>query len=118
MSVEIYKWLHLVGLGLVSFGFGALFLKPEDPSKRKIVSIVHGIGLFLVLLGGFAMAAHLKISTLEPWVLFKIVVWLGLGGFLAISKRKPEIATPIQVGLIVLATVAAYLGIFHNQIFS
>ena len=118
ISYEIYKYLHLLGLGLVSFGFGALFLNPQEPAKRKVVAIAHGIGLFPVLLGGFGMAARHKISTAEPWVIFKIVVWLGLGGFIAISKRKPEIAPKVQAVLIVLAMVAAYLGIFHYQLFT
>lgn len=116
MSYEIYKYIHICGLGLAAFAFGALAMRPDDSAKRKMVSIAHGIGLFLILLGGFGMAARLKISTAEPWVLFKIIVWLGLGGFLAISKRKPEIAGKVQIALIALAAVAAYLGIFHHQL--
>lgn len=116
MSYEIYKYIHICGLGLAAFAFGALAMRPNEPTQRKRVSIAHGIGLFLILLGGFGMAARMKISTTEPWVLFKIIVWLGLGGFLAISKRKPEIATQVQIALIALATVAAYLGIFHRQL--
>lgn len=116
MSYEIYKLIHLCGLGLVAFGFGALAMRTDDASKRKMISIIHGIGLFLALLGGFGMAARLKISTTEPWVIFKIVVWLSLGGYLALSKRKPELASKVQVVLGLLAVVAAYLGIFHNQL--
>ena len=116
MSYEVYKLLHLLGLGAVAFSFGAFAMRSEDPAKKKLPSVVHGVGLFLALLGGFGMAAKLKISVATPWVLFKVVVWLGLGAFIAINKRKPALVPKAQMGLILLAVVAAYLGVFHNSL--
>lgn len=117
MSYEVYKFLHLLGLGAVAFSFGAFAMRSEDPSKKKLPSAVHGVGLFLVLLGGFGMAAKMKLAVAStPWVIFKVVVWLGLGGFMAINKRKPDLVPKAQVALTLLAVVAAYLGVFHASL--
>jgi len=117
MSYEVYKLIHLLGLGAVAFSFGAFAMRSEDPSKKKLPSVVHGVGLFLALLGGFGMAAKMKLAVAStPWLIFKVAVWLGLGGFIAINKRKPELAPKAQVALVLLAMVAAYLGIFHASL--
>ena len=117
MSYEFYKLIHLLGLGAVAFSFGAFAMRSEDPAKKKLPSITHGVGLFFVLLGGFGMAAKMKLAVATtPWVLFKVVVWLGLGAFMAINKRKPELVPKAQLILILLAFVAAYLGIFHASL--
>lgn len=116
MSYEIYKFLHLLGLAAIAFSFGAFAMRSEDPSKKKLPSMVHGIGLVLALLGGFGMAAKLKLSVAAPWLIFKIVVWLGLGAFIAINKRKPDLVPKAQLILILLALAAAYLGVFHNSL--
>ena len=116
MSYEVYKFIHLLGLGAVAFSFGAFAMRSEDTSTGKLPSVAHGVGLFLALLGGFGMAAKLKISVATPWLIFKIIVWLGLGAFVAIKKRKPALIPKAQAGLILLAAVAAYLGVFHNSL--
>ena len=76
--------------------------------------MTHGMGLFLALLGGFGMAARLKIDLTQPWVLFKVFVWLLIGGYIAIHKRKPELASKMRLVIVACGTYAAYLGLFHN----
>jgi uncharacterized membrane protein SirB2 len=105
-----------MGLGFVALGVGGLSMGSDDASKKKLTSILHGVGLLLALVGGFGLAAKLKLSVASPWLIYKILVWVALGGFIAIAKRKPELVTKAQLALIVLASVAAYFGVFHYEL--
>jgi len=116
LSLLFYKWLHLMGLGFVALGVGGLSMGSDDASKKKLTSILHGVGLLLALVGGFGLVAKAKLSVASPWLIYKILVWVALGGFIAIAKRKPELVTKAQLALIVLASVAAYFGIFHYEL--
>jgi hypothetical protein len=117
MHQDVYLYLHILGIGAVFFSLGAFAMRSDDPSKKKLTSVIHGVGLFLLLLGGFGLAAKKGYPVgSTPWIWFKLAVWLGLGGFIAINKRKPELAPKAQVALVLLAMLAAYLGIFHASL--
>lgn len=118
MSLETYKLLHLIGIFLFFTASGALIyhaslgLGKEHP-MRKTAFLSHGIGLFLILVGGFGMLARLGfMSSFPNWVIVKIIVWLALGGMLALFYRKPQLARAYWWLVIVLGVVAAYLGLW------
>ena len=109
MTLALYTWIHLGGIALTLLALGALS-QPSD-LKRKSLSIAHGVGLFLALLGGFGMLARAKISATEPTIMIKIALWLALGASIALFKRKSELSTPLWWGVWIIFLIAGYLGI-------
>jgi len=117
MSLEFYKILHISGLILLFFGLSsALTVKMVGVnftgSVKKMAFITHGVGLLLLLVGGFGMLARLGITGgLPNWVLAKLGVWLLLGGAVALAKRKGQWGTPLMVLFVALGILATWLGI-------
>lgn len=122
ISYSVYKLLHIIGLTGLLLTTGAALLASSSgaqlakPIKRKLF-IGHGISLFLLLLAGFGMLARLGIGTTDNpgwpnWVILKIVVWLILGGSLALIIRKPELSRMMWVVITLLVIFSAWLAIF------
>ena len=115
MPVYFYQILHVVGIMMIFMGYGALLarslVKSDATSVRKLGSITSGIGLLLVFVAGFGMIAKLGYSYSAPWLIVKIVIWLALGGVIALINRKPELAKTLWwsiLGLGLLAAVMVY----------
>lgn len=96
MSYEFYKIVHIAGLLLTVFGlFGLITVNLNDsvpkPSVRKIMLMTHGIGLLLLLVAGFGLAARLNLmGQLPNWVYAKLGIWLLVGAAPALIKRQPK----------------------------
>ena len=112
MSLEFYKILHLAGLMALFLGLGGLLAVQGhgNPPTRKLVSIFHGTGLLLLLLGGFGMLAKLKLG-FPGWAIAKMVVWLAMGGMLVLGKRRVFSPAVTWVLAIILGILAAWLGL-------
>ncbi len=119
MSYEIYKLLHFLGIfmvltALAGMAFSAMNSDLAKHPARKLAAMLHGIGLLLMLLGGFGMLARLGITGgLPGWIYAKLALWLVLGGALFFVKRRPGSAKLIWIGSAALAFVASYLGIYR-----
>lgn len=118
-SYQLYKVVHIFGLLLTFMSLGALFLHVHNGGDkasnrgRALVAASHGIGLFLVLLGGFGMLARLKLDFVAvPWVHAKLLIWLLLGGILALPYRVPAAAKALWVTVPVLGGLAAWLAVY------
>jgi hypothetical protein len=117
LAASVYKNMHLLGVFMVLVALGGVLLHhmlggPRDHPWRKPVAITHGIGLLLVLLGGFGMLARLGIHWPWPgWVFAKLVIWVILGGISALVARSRALAQPLWWVTIILAGLAAYLAI-------
>jgi hypothetical protein len=117
MSYEFYKIVHLTGIVLLFTGLvGLLTLKMAGAEAvgrtRKLVFVSHGIGAFLVLLGGFGLLARLQLASSIPnWAWAKIFIWVLAGAAIAVIKRKGQLGWPIFGGLMVLFVTAAWLAI-------
>lgn len=117
ISYEIYKLLHFAGIFSVFLGFGAILInslnQKEQQRIRMFGFIFHGVGLFLILLGGFGMAARLGYAANLPhWVYAKLVAWLFLGGAVALLKRQAS-KFPLWITLIVASGIfAAAMAIY------
>lgn len=98
---------------MVFMGYGALLArslaKSENKSVKKLGSITSGIGLILILVAGFGLIAKMGYSMTTPWILVKLVVWLILGGLIALINRLPGLAWLLWWVLIALGGVAAYM---------
>jgi hypothetical protein len=117
ISLVVYKNLHLIGVFMILVALGGLILHQINASTRELVwrkpvAITHGIGMVLVLVGGFGMLARLGIHWPWPgWVLGKVVIWLVLGVMIAVIGRRPGLAKPLWWSTIALAAIAAYLAL-------
>jgi hypothetical protein len=117
VSLLIYKNLHLIGVFMILVALGGLILQQINTTTRaqgwrKPVAITHGIGMVLVVVGGFGMLARLGIFWPWPgWVLGKIIIWLVLGVLVAVIGRMPALAKPLWWITIALGAIAAYLAL-------
>jgi hypothetical protein len=118
LAVAVYKNMHLLGVFMVLVALGGVLLHhilggARDHSWRKPVAITHGIGLLLVLLGGFGMLARLGIHWPWPgWILVKLVIWVIFGALSALVARSATLAQPLWWVTIILAGLAAYLALY------
>jgi len=112
MNVEVYRIIHLIGLVLLILGLGGVVLLRDELKKglktgtAKCLGAFHGIGLLLMLLGGFGMIAKLQYG-FPGWIIAKLVIWLILGGWLVVGK-KGSLSPPLYWAVILLLCTAAF----------
>ena len=116
MSLLFYKILHILGLLLAFAALGALTFeahvgRAENKEGRRLTGIAHGAGLLLLLVSGFGMLARLG-GGFPGWVIAKIVIWLVIGGIIALIRRQPRWAGFLWFALPVLGTFAGYLALY------
>lgn len=116
LSITVYNFIHIVGLIMIftALGGAATFAAnggaKENNTWRKKIAITHGVGLFLMLLGGFGMLARLQIHFPWPgWITAKFIIWLVLGGCIALSYRKPVPAFALAIAA---GIAAAFLALW------
>lgn len=114
MNYETYRLVHFAGIFILLFAFGSLF---TGDKTTKGAAIGHGIGLLLILLGGFGMQAKLKDAyqiiygtSFPTWMILKIVIWVILGGAMVLAKRRIIKGLCAWVLIIALALASAYLA--------
>jgi hypothetical protein len=117
-----YKLIHLLGVLLVFLSLGGRVQQAAAAggvtgrgSATRLVSVTHGLGLFLVLLGGFGLMARLGIThglSWPGWIWVKVGVWVTLGAALALPLRFPALARPLWLILPLLGATAVYMAVF------
>lgn len=115
ISYQIYKIIHILGIAVAFYAFGRLAIsiqsKASDPKSRKVNMMLHGVGLFLILLGGFGMMARLGIINGIPgWIWAKLSIWLILGGIVVLFKKLSHLMTVWMTAIFALLIVAVYLA--------
>jgi hypothetical protein len=123
----LYKVVHIVGIVLAMSALGGAALlamvgasdavTAGGRSPRRLLAILHGLGAFLILLGGFGMLARLGIvqggvTSFPGWLLVKLVVWVVVAAALFVPRRRPALARALLLSLPVLGGLAAYMAIY------
>ena len=117
MCCEFYKILHLFAIfltltGLVSLAAWALSGASAQKPIRRFSMISHGIGLTLILVSGFGLAARLGYGKGLPiWIYYKLTIWLLAGAALSLVKRAPQKSKLWMVLILALFTVAASIAV-------
>ncbi len=116
MSFETYILLHIIGIGLLiasisGLSVHAIVSQDKKEPLRKLLFIIHGIGLFLVLLGGFGMLARISIHWPWPnWVKLKFLIWVIFGGLSSLLYISRTINKAIYISAPLLFICAWYLA--------
>lgn len=90
LDYNAYKIVHFIGLVLLFQGLGAIMLsRGQDGRAPRSATVLHGLGLLIMLIGGFGMLARLQIVEFPwpLWVFGKFGVWLLLGALPVLAKR-------------------------------
>ena len=85
-----------------------------DPWARRL-GVLHGLALFLVLLGGFGMLARLDVThelgLLPGWVWAKLVIWTLLGSAVLAARRSTSWSARLLVAAPALAVLAGIIAL-------
>jgi hypothetical protein len=115
---EVYKVLHIVGVLLTFAVLGGLALtvangaSKSTSSVRRLIAATHGVGTFIILLGGFGALARLGITAGLPlWIWIKVACWAIIAALVVVPYRRPELARPIFWFLPIVGTVAVWAAI-------
>ena len=120
MPLAFYKVLHILAVFFVISALGGLALHAASGQRkdanplRKLVAILHGAGLVLALIGGFGALAKMGVggALIPGWAWAKMVIWLLLGGAIAVPYRAPHLARHLLWVVPVLGGVATWLAIY------
>ena len=120
---DAYEIVHLIGIALTMAALGATALHALEggtrrgPRARRALVVTYGVGLFLILLGGFGMLARLGIAragvaTFPGWLWAKLTVWAVLGAVMMLPYRRPAWAMPMLLLTPLLIGLATYFALY------
>ncbi|MEO0444535.1 MAG: hypothetical protein AAF191_00515 [Verrucomicrobiota bacterium] len=122
----VYFPMHVLGILLVFVALGGMTvwiraqgLGTEPPFRRRTLSILHGVGLFLILTGGFGLMKVVGIkhaSAYPNWVLVKFAVWLVLCVSSLLLLWKPKLSWWFLMAFIALGVFSASVGKFKQAV--
>jgi hypothetical protein len=131
ISYTVYKLVHYLGIfatvallgaalgrGAQQGGAGGMpsvdgsSVGTHDPWRRRF-NVLHGVGLFVILLGGFGMLARLGITQglgLPGWIWAKLAIWTVFVGLIVVARRTASAAARALIVLPLLAALAGYIA--------
>jgi len=118
MSIITYKLMHLLGIFALLVALAGMAThaaaghSKEDNTSYKSLLAFHGIGALLALTGGFGLLARLGLAEegLPGWIWAKLLLWVALGGLVALPYRRKGLARPILFLLPLLGFLGALLA--------
>lgn len=117
MSYQFYKVIHILGVLLVFtslIGILMAYWNTSDIKKsiRKLGAISHGVGLLIIFVSGFGLAARLGyFGSLPNWVYLKICIWLIAGALMYFVKRKSHLGFSLYFIIICTGLAATFLAV-------
>ncbi|HEX6051662.1 MAG TPA: hypothetical protein VFZ21_20485 [Gemmatimonadaceae bacterium] len=120
MPYAVYKVMHFLGIFMLITALAAIAMHAlrggsrRDLPHRKALSIAHGVGVALILTGGFGMLARLDIvqGGLPAWIYIKLVIWLALAAAIAMPFLGQRYAWTLMVVMPVLAAAAGAVALY------
>ena len=119
ISYEVYKLLHLGGMFLLFTVLGGIALHVlnggtrESNGGRKLTGALHGVALFIILLGGFGMLARLGMTSGFPgWIWAKIAIWALIPVIGTMPYRKPATAKAVLFLLPLIGVFTGWVAIY------
>lgn len=119
IDYSVYKLTHLLGIMMVFLALGGVMVhalnrgRKVDNRWRKPAAVMHGVGLFLILLGGFGMLARLAIHWPWPgWVIAKATIWIVLGGLTVAMHHLGARGSALWYAAPLIGSLAAYFALF------
>jgi hypothetical protein len=122
ISYVTYKIIHYVGIFTMVSALAAYLAQTASsgtplvrgPWAKRLV-IAHGVGLFLILLGGFGMLARLDITHqlggLPGWIWAKLALWTVFVAGVTVARRRPDWCGPLLVLTPILAFLAGTIAL-------
>lgn len=117
----IYKLVHILGIALALVSLGGLTVhalhgggKQENKARRLLIAM-HGVGAFLVLLGGFGLLARIGFahgSGFPLWLWVKLSLWALLAAVVILPYRAPQATRSLLVSLPLIAVLAAAMAVY------
>jgi hypothetical protein len=120
-SHPFYNVVHIVGIVLAMSALGATAIHALNGGTRQtnraraLVAALHGVGVLLILVGGFGMLARLGFrhgANFPGWLWVKLAVWVAVAALVVVPYRRPALAKPVYVALPILGGLAAYMAIY------
>lgn len=116
MDLQTYRIIHLFGLSLVLMALGGLVVHAlnggtkSNNAFRKGAIISHGVGLLLVLVAGFGMLHKTQHDV--GWMVGKMVLWLVLGGAVAVVYKSKVMAKAIFLTVPLVVLIGAVMALY------
>ena len=114
MAILYIKIFHVIGAFCLFLGFGGLFGIGENRTRiNKIVAALHGTGLLLLFLTGFALQGMGKMG-FPTWMIVKIVLWVAMVLLFVFIKREKIPTFPGILLSILVGGIAVWLCILKQ----
>jgi uncharacterized membrane protein SirB2 len=120
-SYELYSLMHILSVLVVAMSLMVTALHianggtKQNLKNRKFLSILHGVALVFVLIGGFGMMARrgFQFST-SHWIHIKLLCWLLLGVYPLFLYKKWVPKKFAIYGLFAVLFIAVYTVVFKT----
>jgi uncharacterized membrane protein SirB2 len=121
LPYSFYKIVHILGIALTLVALGGMTvhalngLAKADNAARKLLIAMHGIGVFLILLGGFGLLARIGFAHgggFPLWLWVKLGLWTAFAVVAALPYRRPGAGKALLLTLPVLAAAAAAMAVY------
>ena len=120
IPLQAYKVVHLLGVCMLFTVLGAIGLHALNGGTkasnvgRRLVGAMHGIALFIILLGGFGMLARMGMvrGMLPGWILAKLAIWVALPVLGMLAYRRPAYARTLLVLIPLFGGLAAWIALY------
>ncbi len=107
LTYSILKTIHIAGVFLFLTAISVLFFSEKKHFGFKITA---NVSLLLILIAGLGLIFQTHVGV-PLWVIIKFGIWVLLGGLgTVVASRFPHYRVQAYIGLIVLATLAAFLA--------